>query len=92
MEVSEALGVDCMRGISYLLILNHYLHGVSVICVCQATAIGSPQYCVSQALSSPAEAGPSAFLEVTFFSEGPQGGHVWFSRLRTAQECSLQQC
>ena len=77
MEVSKALAVDCMGGISYWLILNHYLHGVFVVCICQATAIGSHQYCVSQALSSPAEAGPSAFLEVTFVSEGPQGGHVW---------------
>ena len=50
MEVSEALGVDCMRGISYLLILNHYLHGVSVICVCQpqplvALSIVCPRLC-----------------------------------------------
>lgn len=84
MEVSEALAVDCVGGISYFLILNHYLHGMLVICVCHLHLPGhshlgllwegSHQYCVSQALSSPAEAGPPAFLEVTFVSEGPQGG------------------
>ena len=39
MEVSETLAVDCVGGISYFLILNHYLHGLFVICDCQATAI-----------------------------------------------------
>ena len=49
MEVSKALAMDCVGGISYWLILNHYLHGVFVVCICQATAIGSHQYCVPQA-------------------------------------------